>query len=249
MRKWWLVLFVGALLIWSGHGVRFDFGLFADLGNTFRFVREHWLPVDASVAHVALKQTLITFQIALFSTLAALLVALPACFLAARNTTPAGWVYHAARFLFNLLRSVPEIVLALIFIPTLGLGPMPAVCALMIHNIGVFGKLFSEMAEAVNRGPQEAVISVGAGKGLVALYGVLPQMLPLVISQYFYRLEVAIRSTLILGIVGAGGIGQLLYNDFKQFFYQRVAFEVLVIMALITVIDYTGAWIRKRVNA
>lgn len=157
-------------------------------------------------------------------------------------------MYHAVRFGCNFLRAIPELVLALLFIPTLGLGPMPAVLALIIHNVGVFGKMFSETMEAMNRGPQEIVAAVGGTRPLVAIYGILPQMLPLVLSQYFYRLEVAIRACLILGIVGAGGIGQLLYNDFKQFYYEKVSFEVLLIMLLITAVDYLGAWVRKKVN-
>src|SRR5690606_29779930 len=129
-----------------------------------------------------------------------------------------------------LIRSVPELVLALVFIPTVGLGPLPAVLALILHNIGVLGKLIAELIEAADDGPQEAVKAMGGGRLLIAAYGILPSILPLVFSQYFYRLETAIRTTLILGVVGAGGIGQMLYNDFKQFMYQRVTFEVLLIM-------------------
>ncbi|WP_281889774.1 phosphonate ABC transporter, permease protein PhnE [Paenibacillus sp. YYML68] len=236
------------LLVWSGQGVGIDLALFRDIGNTYRFIAEHWLPPDASDWRPAFQALLDTLQIALFSTLAAVLLALPASFLAARSWTPARWVYDASRTFFNLCRSVPELVLALIFIPTLGLGPLPAVIALIIHNVGVFGKMISEMIEAMDDGPQEAVRAVGGTRLHVALYGILPQMLPLVLSQYFYRLEVAIRTCLILGIVGAGGIGQMLYNDFKQFMYPKVTFEVILIMALVTLVDYTGAFIRKRVN-
>lgn len=246
MRKLWIPVFLAVLFVWSGRGVHFDPGLFADIGNSVRFVREHWFPPDISEAGFAVKQMIVTLQIALFSTLAAVLIGLPLSFLGARNTSPTRYGYHALRFFFNAVRSIPELVLALVFIPTLGLGPMPAVLALMIHNVGVFGKMFSETIEAMNKGPQDVVVSVGGTRTLVALYGILPKMLPLVFSQYFYRLEVAIRACLILGVVGAGGIGQLLYNDFKQFHYEKVAFEVLLIMLLITVIDYLGAWVRRR---
>jgi phosphonate transport system permease protein len=246
MRKLWVLIFIAVLFIWSGRGVQFDPGLFSDIGNSVRFIREHWFPIDFSDAGFVLKQLVITLQIAIFSTLAAVVIGLPLSFFGARNMSPTRYGYHAVRFFFNAVRSIPELVLALIFIPTLGLGPMPAVLALMIHNIGVFGKMFSETIEAMNKGPQHVVVSVGGTRTLVALYGILPKMLPLVFSQYFYRLEVAIRACLILGIVGAGGIGQLLYNDFKQFYYEKVAFEVIVIMLLITGIDYLGAWVRRR---
>jgi phosphonate transport system permease protein len=242
----YLAVFLG-LLIWSGIGVGFDLSLLTDIGRTVDFVRNQWFPLDWSDADYALGQTVVTLQIALFSTLIAVAISLPLSFFAARNTTPFPSAYHSFRVAFNFLRSVPEIVLALIFVPTLGLNPMPAVVALIIHNVGVFGKMISEMIEAMDPGPQEAVKSVGGTRILVALYGIMPQMIPLVISQYFYRLEVAIRTCLILGVVGAGGIGQLLYNDFKMFQYEKVAVEVVFIMVLVTSVDYLGAYVRKRV--
>lgn len=248
LRKRYVVLFAAALLIWSGIGIGFHLAWLRDLVNSYRFVAEFWWPMEMSDAKLALRSLLDTLEIAVFSTIVAVLVAFPMSFLAARNTTPNRWVYHSCRFLLNVLRSIPEIVLALIFIPTLGLGPLPAVMALVIHNFGVFGKLFSEMIESMEQGPQEAMKALGSRQLLVSLYGIVPQMLPLAISQYFYRLEVAIRTSLVLGIVGAGGIGQLLYNDFKQFMYQKVTFELLLIMLLVTLVDYIGAYVRKRVN-
>lgn len=242
-----VLLFIG-LFFWSAIGIGLDFSLFKDLGNTYQFIVNQWFPLRLDDADIALKAMIITLQIALFSTLTAIFIALPFSFLAAINFTPSKWIYIWIRLLFNFFRSIPEIVLALIFIPTLGLGPMPAVIALIIHNIGVFGKMIAELIESVDKGPQEAVQSVGGTKLLVALYGIMPQIIPLIISQYFYRLEVAIRTCLILGIVGAGGLGQLLYNDFKQFMYQKVAFDVLLIMILVTFIDYLGAYFRKRVK-
>ncbi|RCW51892.1 phosphonate transport system permease protein [Paenibacillus prosopidis] len=226
----------------------FTAGSFGDLGNTFRFIAEHWFPMDLSDWRTALNAMIDTLEIAVFSTLAAVLFAFPLSFLAARNWAPYRWLYDSTRFLFNFFRSIPELVLALVFIPTLGLGPIPAVMALIIHNVGVFGKLISETIEATDDGPQDAVKALGGTRLLVAVYGIIPQMVPLVLSQYFYRLEVAIRTTLILGIVGAGGLGQMLYNDFKQFMYQKVTFEVLLIMILVTAVDYLGASIRKRVK-
>ncbi|MBP1157288.1 MULTISPECIES: phosphonate ABC transporter, permease protein PhnE [unclassified Paenibacillus] len=248
MKTMVLLAVIAVLLLWSGAGVGLTAASFGDLGNTFRFIFEHWFPMDFSDWRAALKAMIDTLEIAVFSTLIALLIALPASFLAARNWAPYRWLYDSTRFLFNSIRSIPELVLALIFIPTLGLGPMPAVLALIIHNVGVFGKLISEMIEAADEGPQEAVKALGGTRFLVAVYGIFPQIVPLVLSQYFYRLEVAIRTTLILGIVGAGGIGQMLYNDFKQFMYQKVTFEVLLIMVLVMVVDYLGALIRKRVK-
>lgn len=248
MKRVFAAAAVVVLLWWSGSGVGVTVSAFRDLGNTFRFIAGNWFPADATDWRIAVKAMLDTLEIAVFSTLAALLLAVPGSLFAARNWAPARWMYDATRGLFNVARSIPELVLALVFIPTLGLGPMPAVMALIIHNVGVFGKLLSETIEATDEGPQDAVKAVGGTRLHVALYGIFPQMAPLVLSHYFYRLEVAIRTSLILGIVGAGGIGQMLFNDFKMFAYEKVTFEVLLIMVMVAAVDYLGALIRRRVK-
>lgn len=247
-RRWFIAAAVAGLLVWSAAGTGLSIGAIRDLGRSFRFVADFWFPMDASSWRPALSALIDTLEIAVCSTLIALLIALPLSFLAARNSAPKRRLYYSVRMSFNLIRSVPELVLALVFIPTVGLGPLPAVLALILHNIGVLGKLIAELIEAADDGPQEAVKAMGGGRLLIAAYGILPSILPLVFSQYFYRLETAIRTTLILGVVGAGGIGQMLYNDFKQFMYQRVTFEVLLIMVLVTAVDVMGAQIRKRVG-
>jgi phosphonate transport system permease protein len=245
-KIFWIAL-VFLLFIWSGWYTGVDLASFFKIGNTVDFIANSWFPLDWSVTPLALRETLVTLQMAFFSTVIALAVALPLSFLAAKNTSPSRLLYDFMRMLLNFLRSIPELVLALILIPTLGLGPVPAIMAIFIHNVGVFGKLISELIEAIDRGPQEAVASVGARKVLVSLYAVLPQIWPNVLSQYFYRFEVAIRTSLILGIVGAGGIGQMLFIDFKIFDYQKVAVEVIFIMVLVTLVDYLGSYVRNRV--
>lgn len=245
-KVFWICLVI-VLFISSGWATGVGLTSFLKIGNTVDFLAKSWFPLDWSVAPLALKETLITLQMAFFSTLAALIVALPVSFLAARNTSPFRIMYDGMRILLNFIRSIPELVLALILIPTLGLGPVPAIMAIFVHNIGVFGKLISELIEAIDRGPQEAVASVGAKKLLVSLYAVLPQIWPNVLSQYFYRFEVAIRTSLVLGIVGAGGIGQMMFIDFKIFDYQKVAVEVLFVMLLVTLVDYLGSYVRNKV--
>jgi phosphonate transport system permease protein len=127
-----------------------------------------------------------------------------------------------------------------------GLGPFTAILAIFLHNIGVLGKLISELIEAADPDPQEALRSVGANRAMVALYGILPQIIPNVLSQYFYRLEVAVRTSLILGFIGAGGIGQQLFIHFKIFQYEKVAVDVMMIMILVVMIDYVSAVIRSK---
>lgn len=245
--KWSLTLLSAIIIIWSAIETEFDLRKFLDIGNSIQFVRDKMFPLDWSVLLVSLKLALVTLQIAIMGTFIAMLFALPLSFLAAFNTSPSTFLYSATRWLLNFFRSVPEVVLGLILVASLGLGPFPAVMAIAIHNIGVLGKLISELIEAAEEGPQEAVASVGANKLLVILYGILPQIIPNILSHYFYRLEVGVRASLILGFIGGGGIGNKLFIDFKVFNYQAVATEVLVIIFLVLIVDYTGTLVRKKV--
>lgn len=236
-----------AVLIWSANGVGFKPEKFLDLDKTFHFLSTKWLPLDLSILPMAGEAAILTLQIAILGTFFGLIFALPLSFLAAWNTAPGRSVYSAARGLLNFLRSVPEIVFGLLFVPTFGLGPFPAVLAISLHNIGVLGKLIAELIEAADDGPEEAVRSVGAHQWIVILYGIIPQIIPNIFSHYFYRLEVAIRASLILGFIGGGGIGNMLFIDFKVFNYQAVATEVLMIMILVMIVDAVGSFVRKRV--
>jgi phosphonate transport system permease protein len=246
-NKWSLAVLSAAIILWSGYGVEFSFREFFEFGKTIDFFQTQWWPPDFSNAKYAIDASIITLQIAIMGTFLGLIFALPLSFLGAWNTAPAKWIYNSTRGILNFFRSVPEIVFGLLLVPTFGLGPFPAVIAIALHNIGVLGKLISELIEASEEGPQEAVRSVGAKRLLVITYGILPQIIPNIFSHYFYRLEVGIRASLILGFIGGGGIGSMLFIDFKIANYQMVATEVLFIMVLVMMVDYIGAIIRKKV--
>ncbi|ABR47529.1 phosphonate ABC transporter, inner membrane subunit [Alkaliphilus metalliredigens QYMF] len=241
----WIGLLV--VLIWSALGTNFNPLMFKDFGNTLHFLKRSFLNPDWSVLPLALSESVITVQIAIMGTAVAFLLAVPLSFLSAKNTSPHWSIYTTLRGMLSFLRSVPEIVFALIFVPTVSLGPFAGVLALSLHNVGVMGKLFSEIIESADIGPQEAMTSTGAKKNIVILYGILPQVIPHVLSNSFYRLEVSVRASLVLGLVGAGGVGQLLSIHFKMFQYNKVAVDCLVIMAMVIIIDYIGGIIRRRV--
>ncbi len=236
-----------AALLFSARGAEIELAKFANMANLAIFIGGSWLPPDWSSAPETLRTTLITLQIAFLGSFIALLVAIPLSFTAARNLSPA-WLVRIVRWVMSFLRAVPEIVFGLVFVTVVGLGPFPAVIAIMLHNIGVLGKLLSEVVEASDAGPQEALRSVGASRGALALYAVLPAMIPLIVSNYFYRFEVAIRSSLILGFIGAGGVGQQLFIHFKLFEYEKVAVDVLVIMGLVVAADWISARVRAAVR-
>ncbi|GGE20127.1 phosphonate ABC transporter, permease protein PhnE [Marinithermofilum abyssi] len=239
-----LVLLLAA--IFSAWDMELNWADIRDLENTWQFLSGMW-PLDFSMVGHALDETLLTLEVAFLGTLFGLLIAFPLSFLAAENTAPHRSVSVSVRFILTGLRSIPELVLALIFVPTFGLEPLTVVVAIALHNSAVLGKLIAELVEAAEPGPREAVASTGAPPLLVALYGVVPQIAPNILSQSFYRLEVGVRSSLLFGAIGAGGIGDVLFLHFKTFEYAAMAVDILLIMGLIWGLDIIGGWLRRKV--
>ncbi len=225
----------------------FDIRRFAQFGNAIDIVKNRFFPVEWSLFPRLLRESLVTLAMAFLGTFIALLIALPISFMAARNTSRHPFFFGLTRSSLSGLRSIPEIVFGLILVAALGLGPFPAVLAILLHNIGVLGKLLSELVEAADEGPQEAMKAVGASRWVAVVFSILPQIWPNVLSHYFYRFEVAIRTSLILGFIGGGGLGQQLFNHFSSLYYQAVALDILMIMALVILVDFIGGFVRKRV--
>jgi phosphonate transport system permease protein len=190
-----------------------------------------------------------TVQIAVWGTLLAVLMALPLCFLAARNLSPSLAVFHFMRQVLNALRGINEIIFALIFVAAVGLGPFAGVLALSIHGAGMLGKFFAEAIEEIDAGPVEALRATGARPTQVIVFGVLPQVIPSWIASTLYRLEVNLRAATILGMIGAGGIGFELVSSMKLFQYQDTATCVLVILAMVMTADYLSSRLRARILA
>ncbi|WP_257350492.1 phosphonate ABC transporter, permease protein PhnE [Pseudalkalibacillus decolorationis] len=237
-----LILFINV----SMRATEFDLSKFKDFRNMIDFL-SYWFPLNTEIFPAMIMESLDTLAMAFLGSLLGLVIALPLSFIAARNTSRFRFFYGFMRLGLSFLRSVPEIVFGLIFLTALGLGPFPAVLAIVLHNVGVLGKLISELIEAADDGPQDAMKSVGARRWIGNLFSILPQIWPNVLSHYFYRFEVAIRTSLILGFIGGGGIGQQLFNHFKTFQYSSVAVDVLLIMIMVVVVDFVGSKIREMV--
>ncbi len=156
-------------------------------------------------------------------------------------------LYQASRATLNVIRSIPELFWALIFVLAIGLGPFAGVLALGLHAAGVLGKLYAELFETLDPRPIEALRAAGASRMGLLCYGALPQMLPAGLSYTLYRWEIAIREATILGFVGAGGLGYELYVRVNLFHHHQLATLLLTIFALVTLVDAASAAIRRKV--
>jgi phosphonate transport system permease protein len=186
----------------------------------------------------------VTIQIAVWGTALAVLFGIPFSILCSSNVAPQ-WIVQPVRRLMDACRAINEIVFALLFVVTVGLGPFAGVMALFVHNLGVFAKLFSEAVEAVDPRPIDGIRVTGALKVQEVVFGVIPQVTPLWSSLTLYRLETNVRSATTLGIVGAGGIGQTLYESIRSFQYGQTAAQIIIIVVTVMVLDLVSARIRK----
>lgn len=190
-------------------------------------------------------QMVLTLQIALWGTFLAIILAIPLGLAAAKNVAPV-WIQQPVRRLLDLLRAVPDLVVGTIFLVAVGLGPLAGVLALAVNTGGVLGKLFSEAVEAIDPRPVEGVRATGAAPLHEVMWGVLPQVGPLWTSYALYRFESNARSATVLGLIGAGGIGQVLFDSLNAFQYGQTAAIVLVIVVAVSLIDLMSQALRAR---
>lgn len=185
-----------------------------------------------------------TLAIACLGTLVAAALALPLALLAARNTTLHALMRFLSRRLLDGIRGVDALIWALIWVSVVGLGPFAGVLAIATADIGTFGKLFSEALENAERGPQEGVVAAG-GDGLARIrFGVLPQVLPVMAGQVLYLFESNVRSSSIIGIVGAGGIGLHLAEMIRTLEWPAVSAIVLLVLLVVAAIDFLSGRLR-----
>ncbi|MDB5468802.1 MAG: phosphonate transporter, inner rane subunit [Caulobacter sp.] len=214
----------------------------ADFFSPFVPGTDHFLKADWALY---VRKMWETIQMALWGTFLAIVVAIPLGLLGARNITPA-WIQQPVRRMLDLVRSIPDLVVALIFITAVGLGPFAGVMAMMFNTGGVLAKLFAEAVESIDKGPVEGVRATGAGKLAEIVWGVLPQVAPLWVGYALYRFESNSRSATVLGLIGAGGIGQVLLDSTNSFAYDQTGCIVLVIVVAVSGIDLLSQAIRTR---
>ena len=248
-RSWisllgWIIV-IGVLgLSWQAADMR-PLDLLTDSGNMGQFAKD-FFPPDFTEWRTYLQEMGVTLAVAVWGTALSIVCAIPFGLMSAHNMAPA-WVVQPVRRLMDACRAINEMVFAMLFIVAVGLGPFAGVLALWVHTTGVLAKLFAEAVEAIDPRPAEGVRATGATSLDEIVYGVLPQVLPLWISYALYRFESNVRSAMVVGMVGAGGIGVVLYESIRSFNYSQTAAVMLMVIVVVTVIDVVSARLRERV--
>jgi phosphonate transport system permease protein len=165
--------------------------------------------------------------------------------MAAENLSPL-WLRQPVRRLMDALRAINEMVFAMLFVVAVGLGPFAGVLAIFVHTTGILAKLFSEAVEAIDPRPVEGIRATGANVLEEILYGVIPQVIPLWVSYSLYRFESNVRSATVVGMVGAGGIGVVLWEVIRGFYFAQTCAVMLMIIVTVSLIDVLSAWLRRR---
>jgi len=246
-RSWLQLLIWGALLSalagsWQGAEMA-PVQLFRDAGNMITFAAD-FFPPDFSDWQLYLNEMLVTLQIALWGTVLAIVFAIPLGVMSSENIVP-WWIYQPVRRLMDACRSINEMVFAMLFVVAVGLGPFAGVMALFVSTTGVLAKLFAEAVEAIDPGPVEGVRATGASALQEVIFGIIPQVLPLWISYALYRFESNVRSATVVGMVGAGGIGVLLWEAIRGFQFGETCAVLIVIIVAVSLIDILSQHLRK----
>jgi phosphonate transport system permease protein len=232
---------------WAWHGLQVDLQALKDSGANIVDFISRLFPPDLSILDVAWARLLETIQMSLWGTTIGAVISLPIAILSANNLVP-WWVRGCANFIQNAVRSIPSIILGLIFVAATGLGAPAGTLALGIYTIGYLGKFYQTAIESVDRYALEALQVSGASWFQIAQYGVMPQVLPLVWGYTLYMFEYNIRAASVLGVVGAGGIGFELVNYIRGFEYNKATTMMLVLLIVVTCIDIASSQLRAHLE-
>ena len=240
-------LVVAAVAAWAAWGTDVSIGNLLAGMPAFFDLMGRMLPPDLSILDRLAEPMVETLEMALIGTTVPIFLALPLAFLCAVNTSPHPLVSIVVRTLIGALRTVPELIWAMVLVTAVGLGPFPGVIALCLHTIGGLGKFYYEAIEATDPGVMEAMQAAGASGFKVIWFGIMPNVLPVMMSSTLFYWEYNNRASTVLGLVGAGGIGLALTHALQDFRYQEVTTCLVLIVLILVVIDRFSAFLRARI--
>jgi phosphonate transport system permease protein len=234
------------LYVWSLRGVEVSLGRLLDGLPLLGRILGLMLFPDWTWAARSLLGMVVSVQVALLGTTVGMVLALPLTFLASRNISPHAAPAYLGKQVLNLVRTFPEIILAVFFVAAYGPGPLAGMMAIGLHSAGSLGKLYAEVVETIDPGPLEALSAAGANRLKVFRYAVWPQVLPEFLALSLYRFEINARAATVLGLVGAGGIGTIMVQALQFRRWEVVGMALLVVVAVVAAIDTVSAAMRRR---
>ncbi|MGM8214690.1 phosphonate ABC transporter, permease protein PhnE [Bacillaceae bacterium W0354] len=248
IRNILIVIAVLALYIWTFTSIRIDFAKVWErfLSNYDRVVPKLFSP-NWERAPEVIDKMIETIFIAYVGSLAAAIIAVPLGFLAAKNMTGSRIFSTLGVWILSAVRAFPEIILAILFIVAVGPTPFAGILAIAIGSTGMLGKLYAESLESIDMNVVEAMEANGANKLQVMFHGIIPQVIPEFLSYAIYRFEIDVRASTVLGYVGAGGIGTMIYFAQTGRNWSDMGMILLVIIIVVTIIDYASSYIRRKI--
>ncbi|MFQ5994901.1 MAG: phosphonate ABC transporter, permease protein PhnE [Acidiferrobacterales bacterium] len=242
-----ILLIISGAALWTAWQTGFDIPeLIEGTPNIYNLLKRMF-PPDFSIVHNLYGPVLETLAMALLGATIPIFFAIPLAWLTATNTSPDPVLGNAIRMLLHTLRTIPELLWAMLLVSAIGLGPFPGTLALVLHNTGSMGKFFYETIEAADPGVIEAMKATGANKFKVIMYGIMPNVLPNMMAVSLLYWEFSSRAATILGLVGAGGIGLTLTHAIQDFSYHEATTCLIAIVLILAVIDRISAYLRKKV--
>ncbi len=234
------------VFVWSARGVEASLARFIEGLPLLARILVLMLVPDWSWAGRSLSGMVVSVQVALLGTTVGMLLAFPLAFLAARNIAPHPASSYLGKQVLNLIRTFPEIILAIFFVAAYGPGALAGMMAIGLHSTGSLGKLYAEAVETIDPGPLEALRAAGANRIKTFWFAVLPQVMPEFAALSLYRFEINSRAATVLGLVGAGGIGTIMVQALQFRRWEVVGMALIVIIAVVTLIDTASAALRRR---
>ena len=249
LKRMLQVVAVVAVIIWSFYSIGFSLKELIQGLDGIVDIAGRMFPPKVSKWRGIVKPIVETINISVSGTFIAVLLSIPLGILAAKNISPNGFFYNLSRLLLNTIRTIPDMVFALIFVAAVGLGPLPGVLAIGVSSSGMLGKFLADSIEGTNQGKIDAIRATGANYLQVLVYGVIPQITAEFISLVLFRWEMNFRSSTVLGIVGAGGIGFDLITSIRLFQYKETTTILLGILLVVILVDFISNSIRNSLNA
>ena len=242
----WLTFIVGVLFVLALIAIEFSPARMIAVPGQVARVLSFFYPADMAYGWEAVLPAIVeSIQIAWIGTIVAAALSLPLALFGARTLFPR--IARFVKLISATARAFPEILLAIYFVPIVGLGPFAGALAIGVSSVGMLTKLGSEVVESIDFGPVEAVEASGGSRLLALRYAVVPQVLPEIVAHWLFRFELNIRASAVLGVVGAGGVGGVLLNTLRYRHFEKAAAVLLLTIVIVLIIDMVSGEIRRRI--